>query len=87
MGSGTAISGEEGSGPPERTGATGNSTCAPTTQMVPLFVHPANAYRCHAQQDSNVVPNRRYRTKSVLNVYVARLEIRIHLVLTRVHSH
>ena len=27
-GSGTAVSGEDGSGPPERTGATGNSTCA-----------------------------------------------------------
>ena len=54
--------------------------------MVPIFVHRANAYRRHAQQDSNVVSNRRYRTKAVLNVYVAQLEIRIHLVLTRVHS-
>ena len=88
-GSGTAISGEDGSGPPERTGATGNSTCANhthTPKMVPLFVHRANAYRRHVQQDSNVVSNRRYRTKAVLHVYVAQLEIRIHLVLTRVHS-
>ena len=88
-GSGTAVSGEDGSGPPEDMRDREQHVRQPhkhTYRRVPLFVHRANAYRRHVQQDSNVVSNRRYRTKAVLNVYVAQLEIRIHLVLTRVHS-